>query len=91
MSTTDITALIERYRLLTREADDIAAEIESIKDSIKAEMVAQATETLTGPGWKATWANVRTTRLDSKALKAEEPELYARYSKSTTQTRFTIR
>jgi putative phage-type endonuclease len=36
------------------------------------------------------WTNVHTTRLDTKALKAARPDLYAEFSHTTTTRRFTI-
>lgn len=91
MSIDALTAKVTLLRELQQQADDIAAQIESIKDIIKGEMYERSTEELTGPGWRATWKNVKSTRLDTKALKAAEPETYARYSRETVQTRFSVK
>ena len=37
------------------------------------------------------WKPVSSERLDSKLLKAEMPEVYAKYTKTTTSRRFQIR
>lgn len=37
------------------------------------------------------WPEVTTNRLDTKALKAEMPEVFKKYSKATTSRRFTIK
>ena len=53
-------------------------------------MVEQGTEALQGDGWKATWKNVVSSRLDSKKFKADHADLYSQYSKQTTTTRFCV-
>ena len=37
------------------------------------------------------WKKVTSERLDTKALKENEPELYQKYVKSSTSRRFTLR
>ncbi len=44
--------------------------------------------TISGYGWKASYKEVTSNRLDSKALKADYAELYAEYSKPQTTRRF---
>lgn len=69
---------------------ELEAEAEALTDKIKAAMTERGEETLTGDGWKASWKNVDSTRFDSKSFKADNPDLYAQYSKATTTTRFTV-
>ncbi len=69
---------------------ELEAEAEALTDTIKAAMIDQGTETLTGDGWKATWKNVNSSRFDSKSFKADHADLYTAYSKATTTTRFLI-
>ena len=40
---------------------------------------------------KASWKNYETSRIDTKRLKEEEPELYAKYCKKTTSRRFSCK
>ena len=42
-------------------------------------------------GHKITWRNVSSDRLDTKALKENEPEIYEKYVKTTSSRRFTLR
>lgn len=91
MSTNELTAKVTALRELQAQIEQLTQEAESIRDIIKGEMYRQDTETLSGPGWVATWKNVKSSRLDSKALKAAEPALYARYSRETVTCRFCIR
>ena len=69
---------------------ELEAEAESMTDQIKAAMVEQGVETLSGDNWKATWKNVQSQRFDSKAFRADHGDLYTAYSKPTTVTRFLI-
>lgn len=90
MSTTEINAKVKELRELRRMADDLAAEIEAVQDSIKSQMDAQGVDTLAGADWKVTWRPVTSTRLDSSALKKELQEIAARFMKQTTTRRFVL-
>lgn len=69
---------------------ELEAEAEALTDKLKAAMTERGEEVLQGDGWKASWKNVNSSRFDSKAFKADNPDLYQQYSKQTTTTRFTI-
>lgn len=81
---------VRELRELRRMAEELQTEIDSIQDEIKAEMTAANVDVLTGSDWKATWKEVSSTRLDSKALKAELPDVAARYTKQSTSRRFVL-
>ena len=55
MSKIEMDAKIKELRELKRMAAELADEITSIEDAIKAEMTARETDTLTGLDWKVTW------------------------------------
>lgn len=42
-------------------------------------------------GWRATWKPVTSTRIDSRKLKAEKPDVYEAYGKTSTSRRFSIK
>lgn len=90
MSTTELDSKIRELRELRRMSEELAAEIETIQDSIKAEMTARNVDELTGTDWKATWKEVTSSRFDSKAFKATHAELYHQYTKETCTRRFTV-
>lgn len=90
MSIDVMNAKVKELRELRRMADELAAEIDSLQDEIKAEMTARAVEALSGHDWKISWKPVTSSRLDSKALKAALPEVAARFSKETTTRRFVL-
>lgn len=84
MSNTEIQSKVNELRELRRMADELAAEIESIQDAIKAHMTAIDADTLTGADYKITWKAVTSSRFDSTAFKKAMPELAERFTKSTT-------
>ena len=90
MSTTEINAKVKELRELRWMADELAAEIEAVQDSIKSQMDAQGVDTPAGADWKVTWRPVTSTRLDSSALKKELPEIAARFMKQTATRRFVL-
>lgn len=90
MSTKEMDSKIKELRELRRMADEIAAEIETLQDTIKSEMTARNTDTLTGTDWKVTWKAVTSKRFDSATFKKTHGELYEQYTKETTSKRFLI-
>ena len=69
MSRTELNHKVKELRELRRMAEEIAAEIEAITDTIKREMAAQGVDTIAGGDWKATWKPAQSARFDSKAFK----------------------
>lgn len=90
MSIIEMDSKIKDLRELRRMADELQAEIDSLQDTIKAEMTARDVDTLAGTDWRVTWKNVTSNRLDSTALKKELPEIAARFMKQTTARRFVL-
>ena len=90
MSRTELDHKVKQLRELRRMAEEIAAEIEAITDTIKREMTVQGVDTIAGDDWKATWKPVQSTRFDGKAFKAAMPDLYERFTRSTEIRRFVL-
>ena len=90
MSQNELTAKIRELRELRRMADEIAAEIDGITDSIKQHMDAAQVDTLSGNDWKVTYKAITSSRLDTSALKKALPDIAAQYTKTTTTKRFLI-
>ena len=60
-------------------AEELNAEITTLQDEIKATMGgAEGPITLTVGAYKITWKPIKSTRLDSKALKVTLPEIVDR-------------
>lgn len=90
MSANELDTKVSTLREILSQIDTLQAEAEAIRDSIKAEMVEQGAEVLTGNGWKASWKVVESTRFDSKALKAADPATFARFTVATRTSRFCL-
>ena len=90
MSINEMEVKVNELRELRRMADELAGEITAIEDEIKAQMTAADTDELRGPTFQITWKAVTSSRLDSKALKADAPGLYAQYCKPITSRRFQL-
>lgn len=90
MSSMEIISKIEALKEWEKLAAEAAAEIEALKDSIKAEMNARNLEELAAGQYIARFTVVVSNRLDTTALKRENNTMYQRYLKQTTSRRFSI-
>lgn len=86
----NLDSQIHELRELRRMADELAAEIDTIQDAIKAEMTAAGVDVLTGSDWKAVWKPITTSRIDTTALKKALPDLAAQFTKTSTVRRFSV-
>lgn len=84
----NIDSIMKELAEYIRMQEEAAAMVESFKDQLKERMAAAGVDSLAGSEHKATYKAVTSSRLDSKALKADQPELYAKYTKQTTARRF---
>ena len=90
MSTNELNQTAKDLLAIRSMIAELEAEAETLTDKIKAAMVEQGSEILSGDGWKASWKNVTSSRFDSKAFKAAHGDLYTAYSKPVTTCRFLI-
>lgn len=90
MSAHEMSSKVKELRELKRMQEELAAEIESVQDAIKAEMTARNTDTLNGDDYKITWKEITSTRLDTSALKNALPEVAARFTKQSSTRRFVL-
>ena len=90
MSINEMDSKIKELRELRRMADELAAEMETIQDSIKAHMDAVGVDTINGTDWKVTYKAVTSSRIDTSALKKALPDLAQQFTKTTTARRFCI-
>lgn len=90
MSIHELDAKVKDLRELRNFEAEIKAEITAIEDEIKAEMLAQNTDTLHGQDCTVTWKTVITSRFDSAAFRLTHAELFQQYSKATTSRRLVI-
>jgi predicted phage-related endonuclease len=90
MSINEMDSKVKELRELRRMAEELAAEIDSIQDSIKAHMDAQGVDTINGTDWKVTYKAVTSSRLDTAALKKALPDLAQQFTKTTSTRRFLV-
>ena len=90
MSKFELLAKIELLNKYEAMIEEIKAEAETVRDAIKAEMMAQDTEELIAGQYIIRWATVLSNRFDTTAFKRVCPEVYKAYTKQTTSRRFTI-
>ena len=90
MSANEMNSKINELRELRRMAEELAAEIDSIQDAIKAHMDAEGVDTINGTDWKVTYKAVTSSRIDTGALKKALPDLAQQFTRTTTARRFSL-
>lgn len=88
MNINELNKKIEEIKNLQALIDEATAEMDSLKDMIKAEMGEQ--EELRIGLHKVRWTTVSSNRFDSAGFKKAMPDVYAKYTKTTTCRRFSI-
>ncbi len=91
MTTQEKTAKIRELKELKLMADELSSEITAIEDSIKAEMTAREVNEMVVDIFTVRWTPTTTSRVDTKALKLELPDIAARFTKTSQSRRFEIR
>lgn len=83
---TKIEALNEWETLL----EEAKAEVDAIRDDLKAEMLNLDTEELAAGQYIIRWTSVTSNRFDSANFKKALPEIYKAYLKQVSSKRFSI-
>lgn len=91
MSETTIITKIEELKALEQFMEELKAEAEILRDSLKEEMVRQNTEELEAGSYIVRFTSVLSTRFDTKRFKEAFGEnLYKAYTKQVASRRFSI-
>lgn len=90
MSTNELTSKVRELKELKAMAEEIAAEISTIEDAIKAEMTARETDEMMIDVYKIRWTKVKSNRFDSTAFRKAMPELAEKFTKTIETRRFSI-
>lgn len=90
MSKIELLAKIELLNEYEAMMEEIKAEADSIRNSIKAEMDARELEELAAGQYIIRYTSVLSQRFDSTAFKKVMPEIYKAYTKQVSSRRFTI-
>ncbi len=90
MSTNEMSSKVNQLRELRRMADELAAEMESIKDEIKAHMTTAGVDELAGTDWKVTYRVVTGSRFDAKAFRKDHAKMAEKYMRQTSTRRLVL-
>ncbi len=90
MSKNEITSKVRELKELKAMADELAAEITAIEDSIKADMTAQGVEEMIVDVFTVRYKTVTSKRFDTTAFKKAMPDLAAQFTKQTESRRFSV-
>ena len=83
-----INATMKELAEYIRLGEEVAANVEGLKDTLKAYMQARNTDTLTGSEHKASYKAVESSRIDTTALKQAMPDIVAQYTRTAASKRF---
>ena len=81
---------LAQLRRCRHSIDALKKDAEAIEAEVKAELEARGVEQVETPHYKVTWKTFSSTRLNTRALKEERPEIYARYAVASETKRFTV-
>ena len=81
---------IEELKELEAFMEELKAEADGIRDSIKEQMTADNTEEMTVGQYIVRFTSVLSQRFDSTAFKKVMPEVYKAYIKQVSSKRFSI-
>ena len=90
MSKIEMYYLIEALKEWEKVMEEAKAEVESLRDQIKEEMMAQGTEEMEVGNYIVRYTSVLTNRFDTTSFKREHNDLYQQFTKQTASRRFSI-
>ena len=90
MSKIELLAKIELLNKYEAMMEELKAEADTIRNTIKAEMEAREVEELIAGQYIVRYTAVLSYRFDSTAFKKVMPEVYKAYTKQVSSRRFTI-
>ncbi len=90
MSINEMETKIKKMQEWEALASEAAAEAETIRDEIKAEMLKRDTEELAAGSFIIRWTSVLSNRFDSTAFKKVMPDVYKSYIRTVSSRRFSI-
>ena len=90
MSKIELLAKIELLNKYEAMMEELKAEADTIRNSIKAEMEAREVEELIAGQYIVRYTSVLSNRFDSTAFKKVMPEIYKAYTKQVSSRSFTI-
>ena len=90
MSITDIAQTAREYRTLQADIKDMESQADALKQLLIRECDARQADEIRAEDYTIRYKLVESSRLDGGKLKADHPELYQAYTKSSVSTRFAV-
>lgn len=90
MSTIEITSIISQLQEWEQIMDEAKEMVESLKDTIKAEMTSRGVDEIEAGTHIVRYTSVLCNRFDTTAFKKVMPDVYKAYTKQVTSRRFSI-
>ena len=90
MSRYELIKKIEYLRELEQYEDEIRAEADAIRDSLKAELADRQTEELVVGNYIVRWTSVLSNRFDTTGFKKAYGDLYKAFTKQSASRRFSV-
>ena len=90
MSANEMEMKIAKLQEWEQLLEEAKAEVESLKDEIKAEMLNRNAEEMTAGRYIVRWTSVLSNRFDTTTFKREHAEMYKQYTKQTASRRFSV-
>lgn len=81
---------VKKLQELEAQIEALEAAADAVREEIKADMSVRGLDELKTRHFVIRWKEVVSSRIDSKALKAELPAVYGRFCKATTCRRFVV-
>ena len=88
MSNHELETKIRELRQLQTLIEEVETEAEAIRDAIKAHM--GDSEELRAGEYKVTWKAVKSSRIDTSALKKAMPDVAAAFTRESSVRRFLV-
>jgi len=85
-----LNSKIKELKKYKREVEELQHNIDAIQSEVKEEMLRRGVEQIMTTDYKISWQTVSSVRLDTKSLKEERPEIYARYAVTAETKRFLV-
>lgn len=82
--------IFEKLVEVKERYNSIKSEKENLESQLKVE-IGESTDLMSGLNTLATWRASTSVRMDTKKLKEEQPEIFAKYAKESTCRRFLIK
>lgn len=85
-----IESRIKKLQAIEARQKELEQKAEAIRAELKADLEQKGLEELQTKNFVVRWKEIISSRLDSKALKAALPEIYAQYCRQASSRRFTV-